>query len=56
MSDHEGATVRRGARFQVHCRCGWASPWSDSQDAAEALHELHAEMAEPTAPNFDDHV
>lgn len=52
MSDHEGVVLAEGLRFQILCRCGWASEWSDSRNAAEATHAAHEQLAEPVLPRF----
>lgn len=57
MSDHDLVlmSTNLGTRYRGLCRCGdWQSPWSDSSEAVEALHEAHAELAEPLPPNFSD--
>lgn len=54
MSDHEGTTLATlGRGYRVLCRCGWQSDWTESQDAAEAEHELHVELVGVTADDFD---
>lgn len=55
MADHELALVRHGfVRVYGLCSCGWRSPWSDSVEAVEALHDAHVELTEPVPPNFGD--
>lgn len=54
-ADHEMTLLRHGfTRFSALCCCGWQSPWSDSEDAVAALHDAHAELAEPIPPNFSE--
>ena len=54
-ADHDGTTIARmGGGYRVVCRCGWQGDWADSQDAAEAEHELHVELAGASADDFDE--
>ena len=57
MSDHELSilSTNLGTRFRGFCRCNqWHSPWSDSLEAVEALHEAHVELTGPLLPNFSE--
>lgn len=54
MNDHESQTiVLFGGTYYVICRCGWRSEDGTSQDAVEAEHELHTDLAGLTPGDFE---